>query len=101
GPRLTGLDMDAATDRGVMVCHDTFPAKVDKIVSATPELTWGLMIAAVRHIVQESHRMREGGWQHTVGDFVLRGRTLGVLGVGRIGKYMARYGQAFGMNVIA
>src|SRR6202167_2039286 len=70
------------------------------LANATPELTWGLMIATVRHLGVEMRRMREGGWQSTVGT-ILAGRTLGLLGLGRIGKRMAAYGRAFGMQVIA
>ncbi len=99
--RLVGLDMAAATEHGVLVCHDDLPRSNPKIVSATPELAWGLMIATVRHIIQENQNIRQGGWQYTIGDFILRGRTLGVLGLGRVGKLIAKYGLAFDMNVIA
>jgi phosphoglycerate dehydrogenase-like enzyme len=58
------------------------------------------MIATVRHTDLESRRMRAGGWQSTVG-MILAGRTLGLLGLGRIGKRMAAYGRAFDMAVIA
>jgi len=68
--------------------------------NATPELTWGLMIAVVRHFDLESRQMRAGGWQSTVGT-ILAGRTLGLLGLGRIGKRMAAYARAFEMPVIA
>ncbi|MGA2343900.1 MAG: NAD(P)-dependent oxidoreductase, partial [Steroidobacteraceae bacterium] len=71
-----------------------------KTANATPELAWGLMIATVRHIAHEDRRMREGGWQSSVG-VILAGRTLGLLGLGRIGRRMAEYGRAFGMEVIA
>jgi phosphoglycerate dehydrogenase-like enzyme len=101
GLSLPNLDMAAATEHGVLVIPSDFksPAFAD-ISSATPELAWGLMIATVRHIAQEERRMREGGWQSTIG-LILAGRTLGLLGLGRIGKRMAEYGRAFGMNVIA
>jgi len=101
GLSLSNLDLAAATERGVLVIQSDFkaPASVD-YASATPELAWGLMIATVRHIAREDRRMREGGWQSTVG-LTLSGRTLGLLGLGRIGKRMAGYGRAFGMNVIA
>jgi phosphoglycerate dehydrogenase-like enzyme len=58
------------------------------------------MIATVRHMGLEDRRMRTGGWQSTVG-MILAGRTLGLLGLGRIGKRMAAYAQAFDMPVIA
>src|SRR5205823_14571225 len=56
--------------------------------------------ASARHIVTESNSVRSGGWQKTVGTD-LRGKTLGVLGLGRIGSEVARIGSAFGMNLIA
>jgi phosphoglycerate dehydrogenase-like enzyme len=101
GMSLPNLDMAAATENGVIVAHSNFanPVYAD-IANATPELTWGLMIATVRHISLESRRMREGSWQNTVG-VNLAGRTLGLLGLGRIGRRMAEYGHAFGMPVIA
>ena len=101
GMSLPNLDMQAATDHGVLVAHSNFGAPAfARVANATPELTWGLMIATVRHMTHEGRRMREGGWQSTVG-LILEGRTLGLLGLGRIGKRMAHYAQAFGMPVIA
>jgi phosphoglycerate dehydrogenase-like enzyme len=101
GMGLANLDMAAATDRGVVVCHSDFrrPAFA-RVANATPELAWGLVIATVRHIAQEDRRLREGGWQSSIG-LILAGRTLGLLGLGRIGKRMAEYGRVFGMEVIA
>jgi phosphoglycerate dehydrogenase-like enzyme len=101
GLSLPNLDMAAATDHGVVVVHSDIkaPALAD-VASATPEFAWGLMIATVRHLAMENRHMREGGWQKTTG-IILAGRTLGLLGLGRIGKRMAQYGHAFGMNVIA
>src|SRR6266567_7988257 len=71
-------------------------------ISSDPaiEFTWALILASVRHIVTESNSVRSGGWQQTVGTD-LRGKTLGVLGLGRIGSQVARIGNAFGMNLIA
>ncbi|HYK65861.1 MAG TPA: D-2-hydroxyacid dehydrogenase family protein [Patescibacteria group bacterium] len=101
GMSLPNLDMAAATEHGVIVAHSNFANPIfANIANATPELTWGLMIATVRHLGVEVRRMREGGWQSTVG-MILAERTLGLLGLGRIGKRMAAYGRAFGMNVIA
>ena len=101
GMSLPNLDMAAATEHGVIVAHSNFGAPAFRAVSnATPELAWGLMIATVRHIAQESRRMREGGWQSTTG-LILAGKTLGLLGLGRIGKRMAEYAKVFGMEVIA
>jgi phosphoglycerate dehydrogenase-like enzyme len=101
GVALPNLDIAAATEHGVIVAHSNFANPIFAgIANATPELTWGLMIATVRHMGSEARRMREGGWQSTVG-MILAGRTLGLLGLGRIGKRMAEYARAFGMNVIA
>jgi D-3-phosphoglycerate dehydrogenase len=68
---------------------------------ATAELTWGLVIAAVRRIPQEMIAMRAGKWQAYPIGTGLRGKTLGILGYGKIGAVVAGYGRAFGMNVIA
>jgi phosphoglycerate dehydrogenase-like enzyme len=101
GMSLPNLDMAAATDHGVIVAHSNFANPIYAgILNGTPELTWGLMIAVVRHFDLESRRMRAGQWQGTVGT-ILAGRTLGLLGLGRIGKRMAAYGRAFDMSVIA
>jgi phosphoglycerate dehydrogenase-like enzyme len=101
GMSLPNLDMAAATEHGVIVAHSNFANPIYAgIFNATPELTWGLMIAVVRHFDLASRRMRAGGWQSTVGT-ILAGRTLGLLGLGRIGKRMAAYGRAFDMPVIA
>ena len=101
GMSLPNLDMAAATDHGVIVAHSNFANPIYAgIFNATPELTWGLMIAVVRHFDLASRQMRAGGWQSTVGT-ILAGRTLGLLGLGRIGKRMAAYGRAFDMPVIA
>jgi phosphoglycerate dehydrogenase-like enzyme len=101
GITLPNLDMAAATDHGVIVAHSDFANPLYAgVFNATPELTWGLMIAVVRHFDLASRQMRGGGWQSTVGT-ILAGRTLGLLGLGRIGKRMAAYARAFEMPVIA
>jgi phosphoglycerate dehydrogenase-like enzyme len=101
GARLVSLDLAAATERGVIVAasNPRNPAFANT-AAATPELTWGLLIATVRQIARQDRRMRAGLWQDAVG-MILQGRTLGLLGLGRIGKRMAQYGKAFGMDVIA
>jgi phosphoglycerate dehydrogenase-like enzyme len=101
GLSLPNLDMRAATDHGVIVVHsDTRSPALTNVANATPELAWGLMIATVRHLAFENRRMAEGGWQSTVG-LILAGRTLGLLGLGRIGRRMAEYAHVFGMKTIA
>jgi phosphoglycerate dehydrogenase-like enzyme len=69
--------------------------------SSTAEVAWALVLALVKRIPQSEKAMRQGGWQETVVTESLAGKTLGVLGLGRLGKHVARYGQAFQMNVIA
>ena len=66
---------------------------------ATAELTWGLVIAAMRQIPQQMASLKAGKWQIGVGNS-LRGKTLGIYGYGRIGSVIAGYGKAFGMNVL-
>ena len=66
---------------------------------ATAELTWGLIIAAVRQIPEQAAALRAGHWQMGVGT-TLRGKTLGLFGWGRIAHAVAGYGRAFGMNVL-
>jgi phosphoglycerate dehydrogenase-like enzyme len=101
GMSLPNLDMAAATEHGVIVAHSNFANPIYAgVFNATPELTWGLMIAVVRQFNFAARHMRAGGWQSTVGT-ILAGRTLALLGLGRIGKRMAAYGRAFDMKVIA
>ncbi|MEV7086033.1 D-2-hydroxyacid dehydrogenase family protein [Streptomyces sp. NPDC093085] len=88
------VDLAAARHHGVTVCGTDSPPH------ATAELTWGLILSLARHIPAESAGMREGGWQHTVGRD-LHGRTLGVVGLGRLGSRVAAIGAAFGMRVLA
>ena len=68
--------------------------------SPTAELTWALILALVRHVPREDRATREGRWQETLGT-TLKGRTLGVLGLGQLGSRVARVGKAFEMDVIA
>jgi phosphoglycerate dehydrogenase-like enzyme len=97
GTQNRALDLAAAAERGIVVCHTRVAADA---AHSTPELAWGLILAVVRHIPQEDRRLRDGLWQQTIGT-TLYGKTLGLLGLGRIGRRMAEYGRAFGMNVIA
>ena len=101
GKSLPNLDMAAASERGVLVAHSNFAnPRFSSVRDATPELAWGLMIATVRNLAEEHRRMRDGGWQTTTG-LTLSGKTLGLLGLGRIGRRMAEYANVFGMQVIA
>ncbi len=101
GRALANLDTAAATEHGVILVHSDFARPAFAAVSnATPELAWGLVIASVRHIARADRGLRAGGWQDTIG-VILAGKTLGLLGLGRIGRRMAEYGRVFGMDVIA
>lgn len=94
GMRNLGIDLDAARDHGVVVCG------TESLGYGTAELTWGLLLATVRNIPREVESVRKGGWQVGLG-VGLKGKTLGVIGLGRQGVPVAGYGKAFGMNVIA
>ncbi len=94
GMRNLGIDIAAANERGVVVCG------TESIGHTTAELTWGLILATVRNIPREVESVRKGGWQAGLG-VTLRGKTLGVIGLGRQGAPVAGYGKAFGMNVLA
>lgn len=94
GSTNRSIDMDAARARGIEV-HGTGYSS-----DPTIEMTWALILGSTRHIVQEAGSIRTGGWQTRVGAD-LRGRTLGILGLGRIGKRVAEIGRAFAMDVIA
>ena len=91
------IDVEACTRRGIVVSSDMHPGQPS---FATAELTWGLVLAAMRGIPQQMAALKEGRWQTMLGTGV-RGRTLGILGYGRIGATVAGYGKSFGMKVIA
>ena len=91
------LDVAAAIERGIVVSYTELRGTYRK---ATCELTWGLIHAVARHISFEANKMRVGGWQNTAG-ITLCSRTLGLLGLGRQGRYMVPVAKAFGMEVIA
>ena len=101
GGSLPNLDMAAASDCGVLVAHSDFASpRFRSVHDATPELAWGLLIATVRNLAEEHRRMRDGAWQATTG-MTLSGKTLGLLGLGRVGERMSEYAKVFGMQVIA
>lgn len=87
------IDMDAATRAGIVVA--LAPGG-----NSTTEMTFGLMIAAMRRIPQSDQAMRRGEWPLVLG-YVLKGKTLGILGLGKIGAEVAAIARAFGMKVIA
>jgi phosphoglycerate dehydrogenase-like enzyme len=88
------IDTPAAHELGITVTGTR------SLGQPTAELTWGLILALARHIPAEDQRLRQGGWQSTVGAD-LAGQRLGVIGLGRIGSQVARVGLAFGMDVVA
>ena len=92
--RNASIDVNAAKERGIQVVHTGYTS------APTIELTWALILAGARHLVDENVSLRAGGWQRFIGED-LGGRTLGVLGLGNIGSSVARIGKAFGMTVIA
>jgi phosphoglycerate dehydrogenase-like enzyme len=94
GMRNAAIDLPAAARLGIQVCG------TDSYKNAAPEMTWALIMGVTRNLVGEANSLRDGGWQIGLGSD-LYGKTLGILGLGSIGKWIARYGQAFGMRVIA
>jgi len=93
GAENAAIDVAAAREHGVTVCGTRSRAE------APAELTWALVLAVTRRLCAEDAAVRSGGWQHTIGP-ELSGRTLGVLGLGRLGSRVAGYGRAFGMRVL-
>ena len=93
--RSTGhIDVDACTEHGIVVSAAGFATP-----HPTAELTWGLILAALRHIPYEVQRLREGHWQSTLG-ICVRGKTLGIYAYGRIGSLVAHVGRALGARVL-
>jgi len=94
GRNANHIDVVACTEQGIVVS-----AGGAGNPSPTAELTWGLILSALRRIPQEVQRMKEGKWQGSVGMGV-EGKTLGVYAYGRIGSIVAKVGHAFGMRVV-
>ena len=94
GARNASIDEAAATERGIEIRHTGY--------SSTPtiEFTWALILAMARHIPLENQSLRQGGWQLSLGE-ELAGKTLGLLGLGRVGSAVGIIAQAFRMNVVA
>jgi phosphoglycerate dehydrogenase-like enzyme len=97
GMRNASFDMAALKDRHVTVCGTGGPGGGNE---DTAELAWGLILGAARRIAEDHAFMRQGGWQTRIGHR-LAGKTLGLLGLGRLGSGVARVGLAFGMKAIA
>jgi phosphoglycerate dehydrogenase-like enzyme len=94
GARNASIDLSAAEEFGITVRNTGY------LASGAPELTWGLLLAIARHIPQESLNLRSGNWQTTIGTD-LKGKTIGIIGLGRIGSRIAKYAQAFEMRILA
>jgi phosphoglycerate dehydrogenase-like enzyme len=94
GPRNASIDSQAAVDLGIAVTATGYDS------TPTIEVTWSLILASMRGIDREAASLRAGGWQTGLGSN-LRGKSLGIVGLGNIGKEVARIGLAFGMKVIA
>jgi phosphoglycerate dehydrogenase-like enzyme len=94
GMRNASIDVAAARARGVTVCGTR------GVGTPTAELAWGLILALLHHIPHEDRGMREGRWQTTLGTG-LEGKTMGVLGLGRLGSQVAKVAKIFGMRVVA
>jgi D-3-phosphoglycerate dehydrogenase len=88
------IDLKACTEHGVMVC-----AGGKGRPHSTAELTWALILAALRHVPEEVYGLRQGGWQSTLGVDIL-GKTLGIYALGGIGAIVANIGQAFGARIL-
>ncbi|AZF21746.1 D-2-hydroxyacid dehydrogenase family protein [Pseudomonas sp. R3-52-08] len=94
GMRNAAIDIAAAKALGIQVCG------TDSYKQAAPELTWTLIMASARNLLGEANSLRAGGWQVGLGGD-LYGKTLGILGLGSIGRKVAQFAQVFGMRVIA
>jgi phosphoglycerate dehydrogenase-like enzyme len=94
GLQNASIDLAAAADYKIDVMNTRYDS------SSTVELTWALILASARNLIVEAASVRSGGWQRTVGDGI-RGKVLGILGLGNIGSEVARIAGAFGMDVIA
>ena len=94
GMRNLGIDLEHAKSKGIIVSGS------EGNKNPTAELTWALILGLARNIKQESENMYQGYWQTTIG-FELKGKTLGIMGLGNLGSMVAKVGKAFGMEVIA
>jgi D-3-phosphoglycerate dehydrogenase len=94
GLRNKSIDLVAAKKRKVIVCG------TESNIHPTPELTWALILGLARNLKEEIDNMYQGYWQTTVG-IELKGKILGLIGLGRVGSQVAKIGKAFGMQVMA
>jgi len=94
GMRNASIDVPAASDAGITVCG------TGGLPYPTAELTWALILGLLRYVPHEDHATRHGQWQISVG-YGLQGKTLGVIGLGRLGSQVATVAKAFNMEVLA
>jgi phosphoglycerate dehydrogenase-like enzyme len=94
GRRNASIDAAAASERGIEIAITGYSS------SAAIELTWALILASAKNIVQENAALKNGDWQQSIGED-LAGKTLGIIGLGNIGSKVAKIANAFDMNVIA
>jgi len=94
GMRNKAIDLEATKKRNIVVCGTEINS------NPTAELAWSLILGLARNLKQETENMFQGYWQTTIGT-ELKGKILGLIGLGKIGSQMAKIGQAFGMQVVA
>ena len=94
GLKNKSIDLDAAKKKGIIVCG------TESNINPTPELTWALILGLARNLKEEIDNMYQGYWQTTVG-VELKGKILGLIGLGKVGSQVAKIGKAFGMQVMA
>ena len=94
GMRNRSIDLEATQKRKIIVCG------TESNLNPTPELTWGLILGLARNLKEEIDNMYQGYWQTTVG-VELKGKVLGLIGLGKVGSQVAKIGKAFGMQVMA
>ncbi len=99
---LDHIDLEAAAECGVEVLSLRGETELLEGLSATAELSWGLLLALLRHIPEAADSVKNGGWDRDAfRGSELRGRRLGILGLGRLGRMVEEYGRAFGMSIAA
>ena len=94
GLRNKSIDLEAAKKRNIIVCG------TESNLNPTPELTWALILGLARNFKEEIDNMYQGYWQTTVG-VELKGKILGIVGLGKVGSQVAKIGKAFGMQIMA
>jgi phosphoglycerate dehydrogenase-like enzyme len=94
GARNASIDNQAVADFGIELKHTRY------LSTGAPEITWTLLMALAKHIPQESTNFKSGNWQQTIG-MDLAGKTIGIVGLGRVGEKIAQFAKAFDMNIIA